>query len=85
MTSKDSTRRKFLKKAAIGSVSVVAAGAIAKKIVTLAADKQEKGTDLSYLSAGDRTLAEREYVEMSKSEKDAQVKMFVDNYKYEAV
>lgn len=85
MTGNNASRRKFLKKAAIGTVSVVAAGTVAKKIVSVAANADMKGTDSSYLGRGDKTLEEREYVEMGKREKVARIKMFVDDYKYEAV
>jgi hypothetical protein len=83
MTDKNSSRRNFLKKAAIGSVAVAATAGIAKKVVDVAVEKGRKGSDAQYLSHGDRTFQGREYVEMSEAEKDQQVRMFVDNYKYE--
>ena len=82
---KKASRRKFLKGAAIGGVSLAVSGAVAKKIVTAASEHSRGGDDKPYLSRGDRALMEREYVEMSSSEKDQQVKMFIDNYKHEAV
>ena len=85
MTDKKASRRKFLKNAAIGTASVAATAGIAYKVVSAAADASIKGSDKSYLTQGDRALQQREYVEMSRSEKAAQIKMFVDNYKYEAV
>ena len=83
MTDKSSSRRNFLKKAAIGSVAVAATAGIAKKVVDVAVEKGSRGSDAQYLSQGDRTFQGREYVEMSKAEKKQQIKMFVDNYKYD--
>lgn len=83
MTGKSSSRRNFLKKTAMGSVAVVATAGLAKKVVDLAAEKGSKGSDAEYLSQGDRVFQGREYVEMTEAEKNRQIRMFVDDYKYE--
>lgn len=83
MTDNSSSRRNFLKKAAIGSVAVAATAGIAKKVVDVAVEKGSRGSDAHYLSQGDKTFQGREYVEMTEAEKNQQVRMFVDNYKYE--
>ena len=85
MTDEKASRRKFIKNAALGGVAVVATAGAAKKVASLAVEASMKGSDKGYLSHGDSALTKREYVEMSSGEKAAQVKMFVDNYKYEAV
>ncbi len=85
MADKKASRRKFIKNAALGGVAVVATAGAAKKVASLAVDASMKGSDNGYLNHGDKAFAEREYVEMSNKEKADQVKMFVDNYKYEAV
>ncbi|MDH3974593.1 MAG: twin-arginine translocation signal domain-containing protein [Deltaproteobacteria bacterium] len=85
MRDKSSSRRNFLKKAAMGSVAVAATAGIAKKVVDIAVEKGRKGSDAEYLSQGDRIFHGREYVEMSEVEKNRQVRMFVDNYRYDKV
>ena len=85
MTEEKDSRRSFLKKAAIGAVSVVGTAAVAKKVVDVAARQDAGGSDSYYLGSGDRTLAGREYVEMSQAEKNSQIKMLTDNYKYDTV
>ncbi|MDT8317420.1 MAG: twin-arginine translocation signal domain-containing protein [bacterium] len=85
MTEKKDSRRSFLKKAAIGTVSVVGTAAVAKKVVDAAARQDAGGSDSHYLGSGDRSLAGREYVEMSQAEKSSQIRMLTDNYKYDTV
>ena len=85
MTEKSDSRRSFLKKAAIGTVSVVGTAAVAKKVVDVAARQGSGGSDSHYLGSGDKALAGREFVEMSQSEKSSQIKMLTDNYKYDTV
>ena len=85
MAEKSDSRRSFLKKAAIGTVSVVGTAAVAKKVVDVAAKQSSGGSDSQYLGSGDKALAGREFVEMSQSEKSSQIKMLTDNYKYETV
>ena len=85
MTEKKDSRRSFLKKAAIGTVSVVGTAAVAKKVVDVAAKQSSGGSDSYYLGSGDKALAGREFVEMSQSEKSSQIKMLTDNYKYDTV
>lgn len=84
MTGKDASRRRFLKNTAIGGTAVVATAGIAKKVADLAFEGDSKGSDKQYLGKGDSALSERQYVEMSQAEKNSQVKMFVENYKYDA-
>ncbi len=85
MTEKKDSRRGFLKKAAIGTVSVVGTAAVAKKVVDVATRQGTGGSDSYYLGSGDRALAGREYVEMSQAEKSSQIKMLTDDYKYDTV
>ena len=85
MSENEASRRKFLKKAALGGAAVVATAGAAGKAASLALEASMNGSDRHYISQGDKALAAREYVEMSPREKAAQVKMFIDNYKKEAV
>ena len=85
MTEKNDSRRSFLKKAAIGTVSVVGTAAVAKKVVDVAARHDAGGSDKHYLGSGDKALIGREYVEMSQAEKNSQIRMLTDNYKYDTV
>ncbi len=85
MTERKDSRRSFLKKAAIGAVSVVGTAAVAKKVVDVAARQDAGGSDSYYLGSGDNALVGREYVEMSQAEKNSQIKMLTDNYKYDTV
>jgi hypothetical protein len=84
MDSKDTSRRHFLKNAALGGASLAVTGMAAKKVVDIVSESTVKKGDKPYLTHGDRVLMEREYVEMTESEKAEQVKMFVNNYKYES-
>ena len=83
MTGKEASRRRFLKNTAIGGVAVVATAGVAKKVVDLALEGYSKASDKQYLGKGDRSLSERQYVEMSQAEKNSQVKMFINNYKHD--
>jgi hypothetical protein len=83
MTGKETSRRRFLKKTAIGGAAVVVTAGVAKKVVDLAFELDSKDSDKQYMSKGDRALSERQYVEMSQAEKNSQVKMFIDNYKHD--
>jgi len=84
MTGKEASRRRFLKKTAIGSAAVVVTAGAAKKVADLAFEGTPKSSDKQYLGKGDSALKDRQYVEMSQAEKNSQVRMFVDNYKYDA-
>jgi hypothetical protein len=85
MIEKKDSRRSFLKKAAIGTVSVVGTAAIAKKVVDVAALQDTGGSDGHYLGSGDKAIAGREYVEMSQTEKASLTKMLTDNYNNDTV
>ena len=83
MTGKETSRRRFLKNTAIGGAAVVVTAGVAKKVADLAFEADSKSSDKQYLSKGDRALSERQYVEMSQTEKNSQIKMFIDNYKHD--
>lgn len=85
MSEDKTSRRRFLKSAAIGGAAVVATGGAAGKIASIAMDKSIRGNDKKYINVGDSVMSERQYVEMDTTEKVEQVRKFVDNYKYEAV
>ena len=85
MSVKDSSKRDFLVRAAIGGAAVVATTGAAKKVVSVASSRKTSNSDEKYLSAGDSIWQKREFLEMGDEEKSQQVQMFIENYKKQAV
>jgi len=83
MTGREASRRRFLKNTVIGGAAVVVTAGVAKKVADLALEGDSRGSDKQYLGKGDSALSEMKYVEMSQAEKNSQVRMFVNNYKYD--
>lgn len=79
-----STRRGFLKKALFAGVAATATAAAAKKTVDLIPGENPQEQYLKDVLPGDRAMAAREYVVMSKEEKISLVKALEENYKKEA-
>ena len=75
-----SSRRKFFKRAAVGTVSLTGTAGLAKVVVDSV--EQPDLTDLYQKDAvaGEQQLKEWEYVVMSDQEKTDMVQSFVDNY-----
>lgn len=78
------SRRNFFKKALIAGAVVTAGGAAAKKIVTSLPKGDAQEAYLKDVLPGDSVMAQREYVVMTKGEKEELVKALVENYKKEA-
>ncbi|VAX06714.1 hypothetical protein MNBD_GAMMA26-468 [hydrothermal vent metagenome] len=76
------SRRGFLEKIAIGGAAIGASAGLFKIADSMApdVDQQLATKQDADAAAGDRALANEEYVLMSRQEKDEIVQMFVDNY-----
>lgn len=84
-SKKQATRRGFLKKALIAGVAVTATAGIAKKTAkTLLPEGDHQKEYLNDVLPGDKVLAQREYVLMTKSEKEELVKTLESGYKKQA-
>ena len=76
-----SSRRRFFKKLMIGGATVTAAGGVVKVADSVvSAEIDEQKAYLPDVTPGDKIIAEREHVLMSKKEKQDMVKMFLTNY-----
>ncbi|MBI5588309.1 MAG: hypothetical protein HY889_08095 [Deltaproteobacteria bacterium] len=78
------TRRGFLKKALFAGVAVTATATVAKKTVSMIPGEDPQEQYIKDVLPGDRAMAAREYVVMSREEKKALVKTLVEDYKKEA-
>ena len=74
------SRRDFFKKAAVGAVAVTGTAELAKVTASSLADDDAQTLYEKDVAAGDRVLAERDYVLMSDQEKKAMIQGFVDDY-----
>lgn len=75
-----SSRRGFLKKALVAGVAVTATAALAKKTGQVLLKEDYQKAYLDDLLPGDSVLRGRQYVLMSKAEKEALVRQFMDFY-----
>ena len=75
------SRRNFFRKAAIGAVAVTGTTELAKVTASSLVDDNAQTLYAKDIVAGDRVLAERQYVVMSDQEKEEMVQGFVDNYR----
>lgn len=75
------SRRGFIKKALISAVAVTATAGLAKKTASLIPEGNLQDKYLDDVLPGDKILAKREYVLMTKEEKEELIKTFADNYK----
>lgn len=73
-------RRGFFKKAALGAVSLSGIAGLAKVVVDSVPEPDLQALYDKDRLAGAQELAERDYVLMSKKEKDDVVQTFVDSY-----
>lgn len=75
------SRRGFFKKLMIGGATVTAAGGVVKvadSVITSEFDAQQAYLD--DVTPGDKIIAEREHVLMSREEKQDMLKMFLGDY-----
>lgn len=80
---KQVSRRGFLKGAIITGVAATATGVMIKKTVDVVAESGARGEYSQLLEGGEKALSAREYVVMTKDEKDGLVRMLVEGYKYD--
>ncbi len=76
-----SSRRGFFKKLMIGGATVTAAGGVVKVADSvLASELDAQKAYMADVTPGDKIIAEREHVLMTREEKQDMVKMFLTNY-----
>ena len=75
-----SSRRDFLKRAAVGSIAVASTTSVAKMVTSLAKESDPQKAYLGDVLPGDRVMSKRDYVEMTEEEKEERVKMLITDY-----
>jgi len=80
----DFSKRAFIKTALIGGIAVASGAVIAKKIVSNIPNTGFTKTSVSDELQQDIVMKDKEFVVMSKEEKDRMVQMFESEYKYTA-
>lgn len=80
----DFSKRAFIKTALIGGIAVASGAVIAKKIVSNIPNTGLTNASVSDELQQDMVMKDKEFVVMSKEEKDRMVEMFEREYKYTA-
>ena len=80
----DFSKRAFIKTALIGGIAVASGAVIAKKIASNIPYTGLTNASVSDELQQDRVMKDKEFVVMSKEEKDRMVQMFESEYKYTA-
>lgn len=80
----DFSKRAFIKTALIGGIAVASGAVIAKKIASNIPNTGLTKASISDEVQQDRVMKDKEFVVMSREEKDQMVKMFVSEYSYKA-
>lgn len=80
----DFSKRAFIKTALIGGIAVASGAVIAKKIVSNIPNTGLTKASVNDELQQDRVMKDKEFVVMSKEEKDRMVQMFESEYKYTA-
>ncbi len=80
----DFSKRAFIKTALIGGIAVASGAMIAKKIVSNIPNTGLTKASVNDELQQDRVMKDKEFVVMSKEEKDRMVQMFESEYKYTA-
>lgn len=78
----DYSKRAFMKKALIGGIAAVSTAAVAKKLISSEAAGR-KNTQQAYVNdelMQDKVMKDKEYVLMTKEEKERMVQMFESDY-----
>lgn len=76
----DFSRRAFIKTALIGGVAVASGAAIAKNISSLSPNNNPQSANLDDGLQQERLMKDKEYVLMTRKEKEQMVRMFEDEY-----
>ena len=81
----DHSRRSFIKKSLLLGVAVATTAAVAKKVASVTAPRQDlRGAYLNDELQQDKVMKGKEYVLMTRDEKDQMIQMFEKEYKYTA-
>ena len=80
----DFSRRAFIKKTLLVGVAVASTAAVAKKVASVTPRQDLRGAYLNDELQQDRVMKDKEFVVMSKEEKERMVQMFVGEYSYKA-
>lgn len=84
--SVDYSKRAFMKKALIGGIAAVSTAAVAKKLISSEA-AGKKNTQKAYVNdelMQDKIMKDKQFVLMTREEKDQMVQMFVSDYNKQA-
>ncbi|MDO8445177.1 MAG: hypothetical protein Q7T53_03575 [Deltaproteobacteria bacterium] len=80
----DFSRRAFIKKTLLIGVAVASTAAVAKKVASVTPRQDLRGAYLNDEIQQDKVMKGKEYVVMSKEEKEQMLQMFVKEYQYTA-
>jgi hypothetical protein len=80
----DFSRRVFLKKTLLLGVAVAGTTVVAKKVASVAPRQDLRGAYLNDELQQDKVMKDKQYVLMTREEKDQMVQMFEKEYKYTA-
>ena len=78
----DYSRRSFIKKTLLLGVAVASTAAVAKKVSSVVPRQDIKGAYLNDEVQQDLVMKDKQYVLMTKEEKDQMVQMFEKEYRY---
>lgn len=79
-----SSRRGFIKKAVLAGIAVTATAGLAKKTSDVLLKEDFQKLYMNDVLPGDKELASRQYVLMTRGEKEALVKTLIENHKDKA-
>ncbi|MBI5286499.1 MAG: hypothetical protein HY878_02775 [Deltaproteobacteria bacterium] len=76
----DLSKRTFIKQTLIGGAAIASSAGLSKLIISTAVPLYPQWMYMNDLTAADMILMQRQYVVMSKEEKDQMIRMFIENY-----
>ena len=80
----DFSRRAFIKKTLLVGVAVASTTAVAKKVASVTPRQDLRGAYLNDDIQQDKVMKGKEYVVMSREEKEQMLQMFVNDYNKQA-
>jgi len=80
----DFSRRAFIKKTLLIGVAVASTAAVAKKVASVTPRQDLRGAYLNDEIQQDKVMKGKEYVVMSKEEKEQMLQMFANDYNKQA-
>ena len=81
---KNPLRRTFIKKAVVGGIAVVSTASLAKKVSSMASADSANKAYLNDDIQQDKIMMQKNYVLMTREEKEQMVKTLADSYKEQA-